>query len=407
LRKKIECIDQEKYKFLLLLKIYNIDKLKIESRFKIIQNIKKSLRMYNENEVKYLNVLNNDILIFISSEEILNKFLLTTLSEMKRENMLISSGEIKYLVAVSEIIKSIEISINELEITMQAIEKENHIKNQALIKFFNTSDKFIQHEMEDRLWYGKTIEIINNQAIIPYYQAIKDIKTGKILKYEVLARAIYDNKIIPPYFFISKAEELGMLYKITEIILDKSFKFFSTNNYEFNINISANDLLRKDFICTLKNYLDKYNLDPKRVTFEVLENITNMHENSIIETLHKIKDIGCKIAIDDFGSENSNFSRLININCDFIKIDAIFIKDILNNPKNIEIVSSIVNMSKALKIKTVAEFVENKDIYDLIKKCGVDYAQGYYIDKPKELIWTTPKGGSNYHAKFKMNFATK
>lgn len=386
MRKKIECIDQEKYKFLLLLKIYNIDKLKIESRFKIIQNIKKSLRMYNENEVKYLNVLNNDILIFISSEEILNKFLLTTLSEMKRENMLISSGEIKYLVAVSEIIKSIEISINELEITMQAIEKENHIKNQALIKFFNTSDKFIQHEMEDRLWYGKTIEIINNQAIIPYYQAIKDIKTGKILKYEVLARAIYDNKIIPPYFFISKAEELGMLYKITEIILDKSFKFFSTNNYEFNINISANDLLRKDFICTLKNYLDKYNLDPKRVTFEVLENITNMHENSIIETLHKIKDIGCKIAIDDFGSENSNFSRLININCDFIKIDAIFIKDILNNPKNIEIVSSIVNMSKALKIKTVAEFVENKDIYDLIKKCGVDYAQGYYIDKPKELI---------------------
>ena len=96
--------------------------------------------------------------------------------------------------------------------------------------------------------------------------------------------------------------------------------------------------------------------------------------------------MGCKIAIDDFGSGYSNFEYLIKLNADYIKIDGSLIKDILINKSNEEIVVTIVDFARRQGFKTIAEFVSSKEIFDKVKELGLDYAQGYYIHEPKPEI---------------------
>ncbi len=128
-------------------------------------------------------------------------------------------------------------------------------------------------------------------------------------------------------------------------------------------------------------------MEPSRITFEILENIT-IFKNSkkITQQLNELRGMGFKIAIDDFGIENSNFGRLLEINIDFIKLDGIFIKNLKHNKRNRTITKAIVNLAKTLKIETVAEFVEDEEVYEIVKECGIDYAQGYYIGKPEASL---------------------
>ena len=137
----------------------------------------------------------------------------------------------------------------------------------------------------------------------------------------------------------------------------------------------------------LKEKISLYGINPINVTFEILENITiSKNSKKITKQLNALRDMGFKIAIDDFGIENSNFSRLLEINIDFIKLDGIFIKNLKYNERNRTITKAIVNLAKTLGIKTVAEFVEDEEVYNIVKKCGIDYAQGYYIGKPQHSL---------------------
>jgi EAL domain-containing protein (putative c-di-GMP-specific phosphodiesterase class I) len=170
-------------------------------------------------------------------------------------------------------------------------------------------------------------------------------------------------------------------------MINKSFKFFQDKTHQFSINITERDLLENYMADFLNEKMEIYNIVPSRVTFEILENITLAKNNAkITEQLNRLRDMGFKIAIDDFGIENSNFSRLLEIDLDFIKIDGVFIKNLKENTRNRTITKAIVNLSKTLGIKTIAEYVEDEEIYDIIKDCGIDYAQGYYIGKPESIL---------------------
>ena len=132
-------------------------------------------------------------------------------------------------------------------------------------------------------------------------------------------------------------------------------------------------------------------MDPNRVVFEILENITTYNSgNIVLESLNSIKAFGCKLAIDDFGVENSNFARLLEIDLDFIKIDGLFIKNILVSEKDKKVVMAIVGLAQTLGVETIAEFVENEEIFNLLEECGVDYAQGYHIGKPEDYLLHEP-----------------
>lgn len=249
--------------------------------------------------------------------------------------------------------------------------------------FYDESAEEIQKSKEMIKWLNITRKLIQEDKIETYYQPIVDLQTGAICKYEVLARGNYKGEILSPYLFLGHAQRLGLVSSLTRLVINKSFEYFSQTDFSFSINITQRDILDKYFIDFLESRLEKFNINPSNVTFEILENISMAQQSQLlIKRLKNLKNIGFKIAIDDFGVDNSNFARLVDIDFDYIKLDGVFIKNIETNDKNRLIVSAIVNLAKTLGVKIVAEFVENRAIYSIVKECGVNFAQGYYIGKP-------------------------
>jgi len=254
-------------------------------------------------------------------------------------------------------------------------------------EIYNEKVTDFRDEKEALSWLRRTRELVCDENILAYFQPIQEIKTGKITKYEVLARGLYEGKIYPPYFFIPPAEKLGLSTSITRLMVNKSFAFFQDKSVDFSINLTQRDLIDDYLVRFLNKKLKQFNINPSRVTFEILENVTvAQNSHKITQKLNELREMGFKIAVDDFGVENSNFSRLLEINLDFIKIDGIFIKNLKNNERNVKIIKAIVSLANALDIKTVAEYVESEELYEIVKECGIDYAQGYFIGKPEPQL---------------------
>jgi len=226
---------------------------------------------------------------------------------------------------------------------------------------------------------------LENDQIIPFFQGIHDNKTNAITKFEVLARIKQDGKIITPYHFIEQAKLSGLLPDITQIMINKSFKIMASNNYSFSVNITEDDLSRNylnDFIA-LK--LKEYQIQPSRVILEVLEGISSSGKKNHLKQLSALKNQGISLAIDDFGSEYSNFERILDLDIDFLKIDAKYIKNIDTDPKSFEIVRAITYFAKNSNIPCVAEFVHNESVQKIVNDLGIDFSQGYYFSEPDSL----------------------
>ena len=255
--------------------------------------------------------------------------------------------------------------------------------------FYMSSDttEDIQKTNEKIKWLKVTQELVKNEWIEPYYQPIMDAKSKKIVKYEVLARGVYYSEVISPFYFAKNAERLGIITAVTRSMINKSFAYLSGKNIAFSINLTQRDLLDDTFPKFLDEKLTKYNIDSSLVTFEILENITtSFQKNLLMKHLKILKKMGFKIAIDDFGMDNSNFGRFMEMDFDFLKLDAVFIKNIAANEKDRILVTTITNLAHSFGIETVAEFVENEVIEEIVKECGVDFLQGYHIGKPSPFI---------------------
>lgn len=250
--------------------------------------------------------------------------------------------------------------------------------------FFDESTESINKAKETIKWINTTKKMIENDKIEPYYQPIADVNSGEIIKYEVLARADYDGELLSPYIFINSAERLGMINSITRMIINKSFDYFKEVDMNFSINITQRDLIDKQFLSFLEQKLERNSINPSRVTFEILESVvTGDHHELVLTQLSSLKEMGFEIAIDDFGVENSNFNRLLEIDFDYIKLDGLFIKGLQKSKKDRIVVEAIVSLAKTLEIKTIAEYVENDTIHNIVQECGIDMAQGYYIGEPQ------------------------
>ncbi|MDX4013285.1 EAL domain-containing protein, partial [Aliarcobacter skirrowii] len=131
---------------------------------------------------------------------------------------------------------------------------------------------------------------------------------------------------------------------------------------------------------------DEYPNISKKLVIELVESESIVDYKIAIEFIKRVKSKGCKIAIDDFGSGYSNFEYLVKLEADYIKIDGSLIKNIVTQKESFAVVSTIVNFAKQMEIKTIAEFVENEEIYKIIKNIGVDFSQGYYFTQPKKEL---------------------
>ncbi len=228
---------------------------------------------------------------------------------------------------------------------------------------------------------------IAKDKITPYFQPIYNTHTKKIEKYECLARIIKDNKeVLTPYHFLDISIKAKLYHEITTSMIKKSFEFFKYKKYEFSINLSISDIedsrILKFIIDSIENFEE-----PNRIVFEILESDKIGNYEELKKFIALVKQYGCKIAIDDFGSGYSNFSHILALNVDYLKIDASLVKFITTDDNSRIITKTIINFASSLGLKTIAEFVEDKDALDMLEKMGVDFIQGYYIGKPKaELV---------------------
>ena len=249
----------------------------------------------------------------------------------------------------------------------------------------NTID--ITNKMKEVLsWSIKIKDAIKNDRVFPVFQPILN-KNKEIVKYEVLMRIseLINGKeaMVSPYFFLDAAIKTKQYNTLSNIIIEKSFKTMNGNDKDFSINISYEDIFNDTLIKIIKSNLDNYPGIGKRLIIEILE--TELIEDlGVMNTfIEEFKQYGVRIAIDDFGTGHSNFSNILDLNPDYIKIDGSFIKNIDTDKKSYSLVKGIIESAKELNIKTIAEFVHSKEVFDVTFKLGIDEFQGYYFSEPR------------------------
>jgi diguanylate cyclase (GGDEF)-like protein len=264
--------------------------------------------------------------------------------------------------------------------------KESRLNTKSSYHLFTSKSDFMKQQQENVYWINKIKNAIEEENLVAYYQPIKNIHTGKIEKFECLARINDDSVVVSPMRFMEAVRLTGSFALVTRTIIKNAFKEFANTDYEFSINITASDMKLGYLEKFLMLHVEKYNIDPSRIVLELLEDIVTLTEGDMIEQIEQLRKAGFQVAVDDFGMENSNFSRLLEFHPDYLKIDGAFIKNILESKKSQIIVDAIVDICKKSNIKVIAEFVSSQEVYEYLEKIGIDYAQGFLVGKPVERI---------------------
>jgi diguanylate cyclase (GGDEF)-like protein len=252
------------------------------------------------------------------------------------------------------------------------------------IPFWIYEDRMnFENEYRRNLQLSETVrDGVEKSKVVPFFQAIVDNATGKIVKYECLARLIDANeKILSPLLFIPISKTIKVYNDVTKSIVNKSFEAFEDTEFMFSINLSIEDIMNGEMFHFIIDKL-KHSKVSHRVTFELLESEAVKDFDKVERFINEIKRYGASIAIDDFGSGYSNFSYLMRMQVDYIKIDGSLIKNIDIDKQSYLVVETIVAFAKKLGVKTIAEYVHSSSVMAVVKDLGIDYSQGFYIDEP-------------------------
>ena len=222
------------------------------------------------------------------------------------------------------------------------------------------------------------------------YQPYFDIKTKDFVGFEALIRIIdEDGSVISPYKFIDYLESSSyFLNRFQEVFLKmvesdmNTFVSKAKSHFSYAFNISANSFKDDIFMSKLIGLCHKFE---DKLVIEITERMLLSDFERTKEILRNIRSVGSKVALDDFGTYYSSLSYVKNIELDIIKIDISFVKDIVFDKRSLAVVKAIINLAKALNIKTIAEGVEKEEQYNLLKEAGCDIAQGYLFAKPMPL----------------------
>ena len=244
-----------------------------------------------------------------------------------------------------------------------------------------------EKEYEKNLDWTRRLKIaIEEDRIVPLFQPIVDNRTNKIVKYEALMRIKDKNgSYIAPIHFLELAKKNKLYHQLTKIMIEKTFKRFQDLTYSVSINVTVEDILNKEIYDFIIQKLQESRIG-NRIVFEIIESEGIENFSEVLEFINDIKSYGAKISIDDFGTGYSNFEYLMKLKVDYIKIDGSMIKNLDFDDNSKTITRTIVNFAKEMNIKTIAEFVHSKNVFESVRTLDVDYSQGYYFGEPSDTI---------------------
>jgi PAS domain S-box-containing protein len=261
------------------------------------------------------------------------------------------------------------------------------INKKEMIKYANDSSIKEHIEAKKNMEIIKMVKIaLDNYKIVSYFQPIINNKTKKLEKYESLVRLVDESgNVLSPLSFLDISKKGNYYNKITHRVLENSFKILEHISTKISINLSSLDIEKELTQTKLFELLDEYKDYASRIVFELLEDEHVKDFNVIKNFIKKVKALGVQIAIDDFGAGYSNFERLLEFDPDILKIDGSLVKNIVNDTYSRNVVETIVTFAKKQNIITIAEYVENEEIFNILNDLGVDYSQGYYFGEPKHI----------------------
>ena len=394
---KKHLIDKIESNNLFLLILIQIEDFEILDRFYNILTVDKIEKMFAFNMLSYLpnayvfeNIYNigngryallADFFDFASSETNIIEYLETFVKNIRKSILIVDEIEydlniiVSYSFGKEHLYEDAKCGLDEA------------INKKMLIKYANDSSIHDHIEAKKNMEVIKMVKIaLDNYKIVSYFQPIINNKTRIIEKYESLVRLVdEEGNVLSPYAFLDISKKGSYYNKITHRVLENSFKILEHITTKISINLSSLDIEKEETRDILYELLERYSLDTSRIVFELLEDESVKDFAVIKRFIQKVKKLGVMIAIDDFGAGYSNFERLLEFEPDILKIDGSLIKNIANDIYSRNIVETIVSFAKKQNIITIAEFIENEEIFNILNNLGVDYSQGYYFGEPKKI----------------------
>ena len=263
-------------------------------------------------------------------------------------------------------------------------------KGRNRVYVYQPDDEELVARHGEMQWVSRINQALEENRFELFYQPIVPLQnTKEQMHVEVLLRMRdEEGKIIFPMAFIPAAERFDLMPAIDRWVVRNVFSFCEASGRDdiiYAVNLSGASLSDAGLMGYLREQFSIYDVRPYNISFEITETAAISNLSEAIHFISELKMLGCSFSLDDFGSGLSSFAYLKNLPVDYLKIDGGFIRSIVDNPIDSAMVESINHIGHVMEIKTIAEFVENDEIYKCVKNLGVDYAQGYHIAKPQPL----------------------
>ena len=279
---------------------------------------------------------------------------------------------------------------------------------------YQADDQILATQRGERQWVARIIKALEQNRFCLYKQAIVPIhpSEGYVTHYELLLRMIDETgQVIPPMAFVPAAERYGLMPKLDRWVISSFFSHYQANakmsftlghrsedpDYMplYCINLSGMSINDDYLAAFLKEQFMRHEILPQTICFEITETAAITNLSRAADLIQEIKDLGCAFALDDFGSGMSSLAYLKTLPVDYLKIDGNFIRNIVQDSVDSVMVESITRIGHELGIQTIAEFVENGEIFAKLETLGVDYAQGYGVGRPSPLETCTARCSLN------------
>jgi diguanylate cyclase (GGDEF)-like protein len=254
-------------------------------------------------------------------------------------------------------------------------------------------DEAMSQRHGEMQWVSQINHALEENRFQLYAQSIEPLAENTVssIHVEFLLRMNLDGKIISPGRFLPAAERYYMASKIDRWVIDSVFNMLVNNPgflsrlYVGTVNISGQSIAEPDFLDYVVRRLKAFAIPGNKICFEITETAAISNLANASRFIHRVKKFGCKFALDDFGSGLSSFGYLKTLPVDYLKIDGLFVKDIVDDKIDFAMVKSIHEIAHVMGKATIAEFVESEAIKNKLREIGVDYVQGFAISRPRSV----------------------
>jgi diguanylate cyclase (GGDEF)-like protein/PAS domain S-box-containing protein len=240
-------------------------------------------------------------------------------------------------------------------------------------------------------WADRIRDALANDRFVLHAQPIVSLKNDSTPRYELLIRLIgEDGEVISPGTFLEVAERMDLIKDIDRWVMQNAVHILAGqqragNDVRLQVNVSAASLADPDLADTIAEELRGAGADGRGLCIEITESTAIINLQRAKRFAARLGELGCELALDDFGAGYASFYYLKHITFDYLKIDGEFIQNIVNSPTDHLVVETLANIARTMGKQTVAEYVGDRETIELLRGYGVDYAQGFYLAKPASL----------------------